>query len=257
MENENFEVEDKKQVDIQAYIDSPKSAILGSCNGILFYNFVYPLIIITILQLIWGANYKAVVESNYYFLEMIVSLAVSIITLVVAIFIAKPHKIIKAVKPTNIDQVKLMLSTFIIIVAVTVGYNSLMVLLGVDLNNGNENQASVVEFVKEVPMLAFITFVVVGPLLEEITYRYFVFGGVRLINDKLAIIVSGFVFMLLHGLVGFFTPGTDILRELILLPPYMFSGCMLAYAYNKSDNLVVPAGAHILNNLLSFVLATL
>ena len=96
-----------------------------------------------------------------------------------------------------------------------------------------------------------------GPVLEEVTYRYFLFGALRKINPKTAIIISGLVFMIVHGVSGFIQPNANILREILLLPPYMFSGCMLAYAYNKSENLAVSTGAHMLNNLISFILSVL
>ena len=50
---------------------------------------------------------------------------------------------------------------------------------------------------------------------------------------------------------SFSSDNVDIVRELLLLPPYMFSGIILAYAYDKTDNLSTSTAIHALNNLIS------
>ena len=96
-----------------------------------------------------------------------------------------------------------------------------------------------------------------APILEEVTYRYFLFGGMAKYDRKWAIIVSGFIFMSVHAVASFVNDVDNIVRELLLLPPYMFSGMVLAYAYDKSENLATSSIIHSLNNLISFILCLL
>lgn len=249
--NKNLELDESK------FVDSQNRAILGVVNGILFYNYVYPFVLLIFFQLVLGAAFDQTVENNYYLIQMLLNLLTSLLTLVIGILIASPKKFLKAVKIPHLDDVKLMFSTLIIMMVATIGYNFIITLLGVDVGAGNTNQESIVDYIKNAPILSFATFVLIGPFLEEVTYRYFLFGSLRKIHPTLAIVLSGFIFMLVHGIAGFMKEDVNIIKELILLPPYMFSGCMLAYAYNKSENLATSTGTHVLNNLISFILSAL
>ena len=252
MEFNNTNLNEKSK---DSYIDSTERAVFGSVNGILFYDLIYPYIFLIIIQLVLGASYAYVVQNNPYTMQLILSLLTSLTTLIVGIIIAKPKNIVKAFHIIKLDDIKLIISTLITMMVVTIAYNTVITLFGVDVAGGNTNQSSIVDYIGTVPILAFLAFIVVGPILEEITYRYFVFGGIKKVNTTLAIIMSGFIFMLVHGVAGFVSKEANIWRELILLPPYMFSGCMLAYSYNKSDNLAVSISVHMLNNLISFILS--
>ena len=123
----------------------------------------------------------------------------------------------------------------------------------VDVFGGNANQMEITERIFSSPVLAFFVMVLVAPVLEEITYRYFLYGGIAKYNRKVGIVLSGFIFMCVHATASFQTD-TNILRELLLLPPYMFSGMVLAYAYDKKENLLISTLIHVLNNLISFIL---
>ena len=239
------------------FVDSIERSIMGITSGILFYNYIYPFVFLILFQLILGAAFNQYVADNYYFIQMLLNLLTSLLTLVIGILIASPKKFLKAVKIPHLDDVKLMFSTLIIMMVATIGYNFIITLLGVDVGAGNTNQESIVDYIKNAPILSFATFVLIGPLLEEVTYRYFLFGSLRKIHPTLAIVFSGFIFMTVHGIAGFMKEDVNIIKELILLPPYMFSGCMLAYAYNKSGNLATSTGTHVLNNLISFILSAL
>lgn len=239
------------------YVCSLERSVFGSVSGILFYDFVYPYALLILIQLVLGANYLTIVENHTYLMQIVLTLLTSLTTLVIAIFIAIPKKLVKAYRRIKLDEIKTIFSTLGIMIAFTLGYNLFISLLGVEVGGGNTNQVGIVEYINNVPVLSFIAFVIVGPILEEITYRYFLFGGLRKFNPTMAIIVSGAIFMLVHGVAGFISGGANIFREILLLPPYMFSGCMLAYSYHKTDNLAVSSSIHILNNLLSFILSAL
>ena len=129
--------------------------------------------------------------------------------------------------------------------------------MGVDASGGNANQSNVLELVYSTPILSFFSMIIVAPMLEELTYRYFIYGGIAKHSRKWAIILSGFIFMCVHATASFTQDVNSIFRELLLLPPYMFSGMALAYSYDKSSNIVIPITIHALNNLISFILCFL
>ena len=258
-------------------LNDSKVAALGSVNGILFYDVIWPYFAVLIMKLLFLSNYQHLVNTKYYFMSLILMVITSILTFVSAIIIAKPKNLIKAYGENSLswnmvaaclgfnvyahDKKKLfwklvfaclgsmMLFSFM--------YNLLLVTIGLDIGGGNANQTNVVLLIKENALLAFIAMVVLAPVLEEITYRYFLFGGIAKFNRKWAIVISGFIFMCVHGVASFTQEVDNIFVELLLLPPYMFSGMVLAYAYDKSENLAVSTSIHVLNNLISFVLCLL
>ena len=237
-----------------AYVNSLERAAIGFANGFVGYNFIYSIIVALLIQFV-TVTYN--INTSNETLNVILMLITGLITLVLSVFVAGPTKLIKAYNKIGLTQVKLIIKTLFIMLIFTLSYNLFISVLGVDVSGGNTNQTNVVMRIISTPILSFITFVLVAPISEEITYRYFLFGGIRNIAPKFAVLISGFVFMAVHGMAGLFSSNSDILRELLLLPPYMFSGCMLAYSYNKSNNLAVSTGVHVLNNLLSFILSVI
>ena len=124
---------------------------------------------------------------------------------------------------------------------------------------GNSNQENVILMIKSNLFLGFLAVVILAPIAEELTYRYCLFGGVYRKNKKLAYFIAAFVFMFMHSVSSFLTYGftKELLTEFLYLPPYLFSGVVLCYIYDKSDSLGSSALAHMLNNLLSFLAVVL
>ena len=89
-----------------------------------------------------------------------------------------------------------------------------------------------------------------GPIVEEFTYRYGLFGYVKKHNKTLAYVATILIFALIH--FEFTTDVDQLVNELLNLPSYLIGAIVLSIAYDKSDNLVVPIIAHIFNNLISF-----
>ena len=109
--------------------------------------------------------------------------------------------------------------------------------------------------IKNNALLGFLSVCVFAPIVEEITYRYCVFGGVARKKKWLAYLVSGLIFALMHFIssVMEFGFGKELLMECIYIPPYLFSGLALCYLYDKSANLGSSIIAHFINNLISFL----
>lgn len=116
----------------------------------------------------------------------------------------------------------------------------------------NANQNAVNDMVFANPFLSFITIVIIGPIVEEFTYRFGLFGYLKDINKKLAYAVTIILFALIH--FEFTTDLNDLINELLNLPSYLIGAIILSIAYDKSDNLATPIIAHIFNNLISFIM---
>ena len=238
----------------ESYVSSSKLAILGASNGIVAYDLIWPFLVVGIMKLILQDNYSTLLNNNYYLVSALVSLFISLVTITASVFIAGHTRIIKAFHLPNKKDLKVIIYTLLAMFAFSYIYNIILVMLNLNVSDGNTNQQLVNEMILGIPILAFVIMIIVAPLNEEITYRYFIFGGLRKINRKLAIVVSGFVFMLAHAMAGLLSKDANILNELIQLPPYLFSGMALAYANDKTSNLGVSLSIHVLNNLISFIL---
>lgn len=238
------------------YVKDEDSAILGSINGILLDSLMWPYFSFIILQLILLDKYNILRAEAPFTISIISRIITLIITLVVAIFIANPKRLIKAYKGVDTSHIKIIFLTLVAMFGFSFMYNMTLNIIGVDTTGGNANQSSILEMIKSVPTLTFICTVVLAPIVEEITYRYFLYGGLTFyVSKKWAIVISGFIFMALHAVASFGSNVDDFLREMLLLPPYMFSGMALAYSYEKSKSLTVSTSTHALNNLISFILS--
>lgn len=241
-------------IDNERYVKNNKIALIGCINGIFLYDLLWPFLIVVIMKLILGSGYIPFVENNENLASSILLVATSLITLLIAIVVAGPKRLIKAYKSFEKGDIKLILSSFGIMLLFNYIYNFILLVSGVDIIGGNANQSSVVELISSNAIMSFISMVILAPVLEEITYRYFLYGGIAKYNRKWAIIISGFIFMCVHAVASFSPDVDNIFRELILLPPYMFSGIVLAYVYDKKENLLISTSIHLLNNLISFIL---
>lgn len=111
-----------------------------------------------------------------------------------------------------------------------------------------QNQRAVEILVKNYPVVAFLILGIIGPIVEEFTYRIGLFSFISRINRVLAYIVTIVFFTLIH--LNF--TSKDIINELISIPDYVLGASMLAITYDLRG----PAAsitAHILNNLFSII----
>jgi hypothetical protein len=125
------------------------------------------------------------------------------------------------------------------------GLISLYDALGIQLED-NQNQAAIVMLVKDSPMISLITFGLLGPIVEEWTYRLGLFQYLKGRNKWIAYIVTLTIF----GLIHFDFTATNLINELLNLPIYLVAGAWFCYLYDRFG-LQVAMATHIINNLLS------
>lgn len=109
------------------------------------------------------------------------------------------------------------------------------------------NQNLIETYVKASPFLMVISTAILAPFYEETLFRL----GIKKVfkNKYLFIIISGFVFGLMH--VFPLDDGVTLVLGIMQSITYVTMGIFLSYTYYKTDNIFISIGIHFLNNLLS------
>lgn len=118
----------------------------------------------------------------------------------------------------------------------------------------NGNQQAAVSLIQSYPIMSVLIIGLLGPVVEELTYRVGLFTFLRRVNRWLPYIVTCIVFALIHFSFG----GTkdEMINELLNLPSYIFAGAVFCLLYDFFG-LSASLTAHISNNLLSVLLTLL
>ncbi|HFI0424445.1 type II CAAX prenyl endopeptidase Rce1 family protein [Streptococcus iners] len=105
------------------------------------------------------------------------------------------------------------------------------------------NQLYIEMILEKIPAwLAFINFVCLPAISEEIIVRGYLFKKLFEKYKVLGIVVSGLIFALLHG-------PTDLGSWVL----YSLPGFLYGYLYYKTDYLVYPMAVHFINNAWAFL----
>lgn len=249
-------------------------AVKGVLNGIIGAT-IYSLILSAFVTIVLTTSIvsknpdaseeivKAIFNEKYaaFPYSLIISIISSFITLVIFAFIIGKEQLKIIFKNIFTSKVlKYGIITGLCIIAASVIYNSSITVIFKLDGGGNANQEGVTSLIKESPILGFISIVLLAPIVEEMTYRYCLFGGISKKKKWLGYLVSGLLFMAMHAVSSFSEAGgfnKEFAMELIYLPPYLFSGLALCYAYDKSECLGSGICAHAFNNLVSFMMVVL
>lgn len=119
----------------------------------------------------------------------------------------------------------------------------------------NQNQQLVNDVITFYPVLSVFIIGIVGPLVEELTYRLGLFSFLSRSKKWIAYLVTTTVFALIHFN---FMPETanELINELLNLPSYAAAGFLLCLWYDKFG-LASSMVAHCFNNLFSVLVTIL
>lgn len=255
--------------DREGFVENSKVAVKGIVNGI-FGSFLYELILtffasFVISVVVASKNPGATEEQlsalannafNSLPFALVISCLASFITVTIFCLIIKGDKIKSLCNNAiNLKTLKYGALCALCIMGFSIVYNS-SIMLAFNLESaGNSNQENVIELIKNNAFFAFLSVVVFAPIVEELTYRYCLFGETGKKQKWVGYLASAIVFMFMHSISSFVTYGLskELFIEMLYLPPYLFSGLALCYVYDKSDNLGSSFIAHSLNNLISFL----
>lgn len=254
----------------EGFVSDSKTAIKGVLNGIIG-NTVYQFIVLMIITMfvssvvasknpnVSGEELEALVNQEYegFPFSILISCLTSFITLIVFGVIIKFETLKQLfVKAFDKQVLKYGAICALCMMGVSIFYNSIVEVVFEIGEGGNANQEGIVDLIKSNAFLGFLAVVVFAPVVEELTYRYCIFGGLLKYKKIVAYLVASLVFMAMHGVSSYTAAGgfnKEFLLELVYLPPYLFSGLALAYVYDKTGNLGSSTLAHLLNNLISFL----
>lgn len=134
------------------------------------------------------------------------------------------------------------------IIVASVFYNVILSMIDLQVTD-NANQAGIVEMVIDSPVTSFLWIVILGPVVEELTYRLGLFAWLKSKSRILAYLGT----MIIFGLIHFDFTNPNLINELLNLPSYIIAGAILCMAYDRGG-LGTSIAAHIYNNLLSFLM---
>ena len=127
----------------------------------------------------------------------------------------------------------------------------------------NTNEAAVQEVVQSYPFMSLIMFGIIGPAVEELTYRVGLFSFTRRVNIVLAYFVSIGVFALIHfehsAVFNFIAKQSyenycTLIIELLNLPSYLMAGAIFTFLYHKWG-FAASYTAHMTNNSIINIIA--
>ncbi|MCI2068374.1 MAG: CPBP family intramembrane metalloprotease [Bacilli bacterium] len=134
----------------------------------------------------------------------------------------------------------------------------------------NSNQAIIIKMFQYAPAPLIIEAVFFAPISEELTYRLGLFEAVRRYSRVWAYVVVCLAFGLIHVFSSliidwqkmaalsqqsaeYLALQNDIYNELLAFPTYAIAGGVLAFAYEKEDNIFASLFVHMANNILAMV----
>lgn len=213
-------------------------------SGMLVFQLVAILLtLIGFQSLIIKAFGKPQVEPIMMFGSYLIGVAVSLV-------IFGKDNIIDVLKNFKISKkVRDGITIAIIMICCTLIYN--LIINKIHPITNNDNEAAVENMIINNPYLSFFTVVIFAPVLEEITYRFALFGISKKWNRIAAYIITVLVFAFLH--FNFSATGEQMIIELLNLPAYIIAAGFLTFAYDYGG-LTTSISAHAFNNLLSLVL---
>lgn len=124
-------------------------------------------------------------------------------------------------------------------------YNLILSATGAVISD-NTNESSLNSIVSDFPFLSLLIFALIGPIVEEFTYRVGLFSLLKRVHISLAYVVTIIVFTFIH----FDFQSNNMVNELLNIPFYMFAAATFCFLYHRFG-LASSISAHVTNNLLS------
>jgi len=253
----------------EGFIKDSKAAFKGALNGIvgsIIYEYIILFVVLLIINVtvsknnpgITGESLNLLVQAKYEsfpYAGLIACLG-SLVTLCVFFFIFKFSDIKDLFKKAvNSKTLKYGCLGFLCIIGFSLMYNTVVdVFFNLEKSNST-NQDNVVTLIENSPFLGFVLVVALAPIVEELSYRYCLFGGTCRWKKWIGYVVSALVFGGMHFISSLmeYGMGKELLLDLVYLPLYVFPGLVFCYIYDKTSNLGSSYLSHTFNNLFSFL----
>jgi len=246
MESNIYEIEELEN----QYIDEPNSKeTMGGLLVGLIYLFVLP----SLLYSIFGSIFKAytLIEANAIMLAAEIGSALLTIFLMYTVCKRNYQNILKSFDKKYIGEA---LKYACIVILASTCISMIYTLLDINIDT-NANQSALNEAYLYTPVLSIIYTCLCAPIVEELTFRYFIFKPIFRKHKILAFIVSGSTFALIHMIASVTTFAADhnlasLLNDLMSLPIYIAAGVIFCMSYYKTNKIGTSIMAHAFYNTI-------
>ncbi|EGO6539129.1 CPBP family intramembrane metalloprotease [Enterococcus faecalis] len=176
-------------------------------------------------------------EKNLNISSTLVTVILVVINILFLIYLAKRMNIIKT------NHLFLTKKNILIILVATLIDRGIAIggtlLLNMQGHTTTANDSTLIKLFSGVsPVLVVLLLGIAAPIMEEIVFRGGIIGYLVENNALLAILISSFLFGIIHGPTNFISFGM-----------YFFMGIILSVSYYKTKDLRVSISIHFLNNL--------
>ncbi|HGW2854503.1 TPA: CPBP family intramembrane glutamic endopeptidase [Enterococcus faecalis] len=202
----------------------------------IFILFIISQIGITAFGVIKQLSLEAG-EKNLNISSTLVTVILVVINILFLIYLAKRMNIIKTNHPfLTKKNILIILVATLIDRGIAIGGTLLLNMQG---HTNTANDSTLIKlFSGASPVLVVLLLGIAAPLMEEIVFRGGIIGYLVENNALLAILISSFLFGIIHGPTNFISFGM-----------YFFMGIILSVSYYKTKDLRVSISIHFLNNL--------
>lgn len=227
-----------------------KQLLIFFIGFIVFQLLAYllSLIVISIAKAQFGVGtlaYYSFVNSYKYVGYINFTTYLLIFAGLAALIIPNAHEVLRTFK--HFKPVIIGIAGLFIILLFNVAYTGILRAFGITIyNNANENAIN--NIVYQYPILSLLIFGLIGPIVEELTYRVGLFSFFARINKILAYVLTIIVFTLIH----FEFTSTSIINELLNIPLYASAAFVLCYIYDHYG-FAGSVYCHVFNNMLSII----
>lgn len=210
--------------------------------GKSFYGFIIYIAIAYIFSfIIKNIN----ISNNTLYVTLLILSEITTLALLLFVFRKKIKKDFKDFDKNYKKYLALGFKIWLIGLIVMIISNSIIHYL--ITNSIPYNQELNIIAIKKLPLYSVISAVMVGPLIEEITFR--LSFKENLTNKKLYYILSVVLFAGIHTINGITSP-----LELLYFIPYGSLALAFSYILDKTDNVFTTTVIHSLHNALSIIL---
>jgi uncharacterized protein len=230
-----------------AYNLNPKKQLalfFAGWLGLTIFSIIVSIVILALVFIIQGeSNYLAFLESSTFLSFVNFFTYASLFILVLLIAAPSLIKILRELIDLTTWTKGLGYGFLIILTSASLGI--LYEVMNISIND-NINQQTINALVVELPFLSIVTFIFLGPIVEEFTYRLGLFSYLARKSRWLAYGLT----LVLFGFIHFNFTNPDFVNEALNLPFYLVAGGLFCFIYEKEGFGVVTI-AHITNNLVS------
>lgn len=242
---------------------------MKSLYGLLLYFVIYTLgafviqfIIGFVISNVYDISFATLLSTNPFnyevnskmYLASLNLLTYTNLFLYIAYFIGFVIMFFKELKSDLFDyKNKWVKNTIYIVLGITILYSSNILINKLASINGvdqSSNQKLIEAMFSNNGMIpVFLSVVLFAPIVEEMVYRKCIYGICQ--NKILYYIIAPLLFGFIHMST---MDGSTPLAWFLTFLPYATSGLILAITYERTENIYVSTGVHMLNNLIGFIL---